>query len=51
MGLSFQGISENPNPTVLSAMAANKIIASKMFSLYLTDKGTEGSRIIFGGVD
>jgi hypothetical protein len=51
LGLSFQHISSNPNPTVLTTMVNDNLIPAKMFSLYLTDKGTAGSKIIFGGID
>ena len=51
LGLSFQALAKDPNPTVLSSMVASGIIPSHLFSIYLTDKDNQGSKILFGGVD
>ncbi|CAD8179560.1 unnamed protein product [Paramecium octaurelia] len=51
LGLGFNSIAANPNPSILESLYQQKLISKKYFSLYLKDEGEYGSYILFGGID
>jgi hypothetical protein len=52
LGLSFNGLSMNHNPSILENLVEMKQISSFMFSLYLCgNEESKDSRLILGGID